>query len=180
MKKWVMILSILLAACSSAPPTKHYYQLPATVNVAETRAVRYRTLQVAPIQVADFLAADGIVYQSNDVRYVTAQNNLWASPLTEQLQLSLVQGLRDALPDWQVGSADQGTVLSVTVTGFHGRYDGKALVQGVWSINGKQTRYFHLLVPQDSSGYDALVRTLGKAWQLQVKEIAKSIMESQS
>ncbi|MDP8727798.1 ABC-type transport auxiliary lipoprotein family protein, partial [Serratia marcescens] len=34
-----------------------------------------------------------VVYQTNDVQYVIAQNNLWASPLDQQLQQTLVTNL---------------------------------------------------------------------------------------
>jgi uncharacterized protein len=54
--------------------------------------------------VADYLMQNGVVYQTNDVQYVIAQNNLWASPLDQQLQQTLVTNLSSALPGWVISS----------------------------------------------------------------------------
>ncbi len=57
--------------------------------------------------------------------------------------------------------------LSVTVTGFHGRYDGRAVVSGEWLLNrqGRLIRQpFHIELKQEQDGYDALVKALAQAW----------------
>ena len=59
-----------------------------------------RQLWLEHVSVADYLAQSGVVYQTNDVQYVIAQNNLWASPLDQQLQQTLVTNLSSALPGW--------------------------------------------------------------------------------
>ncbi|VEB07143.1 lipoprotein [Klebsiella pneumoniae] len=68
-----------------------------------------------------------MVYQTTDVQYVIANNNLWASPLDQQLRTTLVANLSQQLPGWVVSSQPLGSeqdTLNVAVNGFHGRYDG--------------------------------------------------------
>lgn len=117
----------------------------ATPFRADSRAAR-RQLWVAQVSVADFLAGNGLVYQTSDVQYITARSNLWASPLEQQLQQSLVANLSAALPGTLVstqpiGSSGDSDQLVVTITGFHGRYDGRAVVQGGVASDPRRTRH---------------------------------------
>lgn len=120
-----------------------------------------RQLWLEHVSVADYLAQSGVVYQTNDVQYVIAQNNLWASPLDQQLQQTLVTNLSSALPGWVVSSQPMSSdqdVLNVTVSGFHGRFDGKAIVRGEWVLNRQGRlikRPFSLELKQGEDGYDA-------------------------
>jgi uncharacterized protein len=93
MKVWMIgAAALLLSACSSQPQ-KNYYQLP--VPTATTSVVHApvesgaHQLWLERVNVADFLSALGVVYQTNDVQFVTAGNNLWASPLEQQLQQTM-------------------------------------------------------------------------------------------
>lgn len=155
----------------------------ATPFHADNRAGR-RQLWVAQVSVADFLAGNGLVYQTSDVQYITARSNLWASPLEQQLQQALVANLSAALPGTLVstqpiGSSGDSDQLAVTITGFHGRYDGRAVVQGVWLLthDGRVIRQpFNLTLPQKKDGYDALVRTLAQGWETVGQQVAKEFI----
>ena len=185
MKKWLPVaLALALSACSSTPETT-YYQLPSAVKgmaVSSADAMRPAVF-VQHVSVPDYLSGNGLVYQTSDVKYVIAANNLWASPLDQQLQQTLVANLSQALPGWLVSSSSLGQqqeTLNVNVTGFHGRYDGQAVISGDWVLEhqGQITkRSFSLTLPQKEDGYDALVRTLAAGWQQQAQEIAKSIAQ---
>ena len=63
-----------------------------------------------------------MVYQTTDVQYVIANNNLWASPLDQQLRTTLVANLSaQQLPGWVVSSQPLGSeqdTLNVAVNGF--------------------------------------------------------------
>ncbi|AVF33936.1 membrane integrity-associated transporter subunit PqiC [Rahnella sikkimica] len=188
MMKWIpVVLALFLSACSSSDH-KTYYQLPvlsstpAAVSSMTLGSTAQRHLWVERVSVADYLAGTGLVYQTNDVQYTLTQNNLWASPLDQQLQQSLVTYLRRDLPGFlvssQAGSTDDQDVLNVNVTGFHGRYDGVAVVSGSWTLtHGGQTvqRDFALNLKQNEDGYDALVRTLATGWQQEAGQIASQI-----
>ncbi len=188
MKKWIpVVLALFLTACSSSDQ-KTYYQLPvlssapAAGNVLSSGMVEQRKLWVEHVSVADYLAGSGLVYQTNDVQYTLTQNNLWASPLDQQLQQSLVTYLRRDLPGYlvsgQPASSDDQDVLNVNVTGFHGRYDGIVVVSGSWTLTRQgQTvqRDFALNMKQGEDGYDALVRTLATGWQQEASQIAAQV-----
>ncbi|SUG69564.1 lipoprotein [Salmonella enterica subsp. enterica] len=81
MKKWlVVIMAFWLASCSSGGENKSYYQLPiAQSGVQSTASQGNRLLWVEQVSVPDYLAGNGVVYQTSDVQYVIANNNLWAS-----------------------------------------------------------------------------------------------------
>ncbi|CNH29317.1 lipoprotein [Yersinia intermedia] len=182
MMKWMAVLAALLLSACSSEPGKTYYQLPALSAPATTSSsVASRQLWIEHVGVADYLAATGVVYQTNDVQYVIASNNLWASPLDQQLQQTLVTNLSNALPGWLVSSqpldSDQD-VLNVTVTGFHGRYDGRAIIRGVWILKhqGQLIKQpFDLELKQSEDGYDALIRTLAQGWQQEATAIAAQL-----
>ena len=141
MKKWLLSAGVLLlTACSSGVDNKSYYQLPVATQTgvqSSTASQGNRLLWVEQVNVPDYLAGNGVVYQTSDVKYVIAANNLWASPLDQQLRNTLVANLGNQLPGWVVASqplgSDQDT-LNVTVTGFHGRYDGKVIISGEWLL----------------------------------------------
>ncbi|WAH53394.1 membrane integrity-associated transporter subunit PqiC [Pseudescherichia vulneris] len=190
MKKGIMAIAVLLlSACSSGNEEPRYYQLPsspqpATVSAgmmdASTRQGQ-RQLWIEQVSVPDYLAGNGVVYQTSDVEYDIANNNLWASPLDQQLRTSLVANLSRDLPGWVVASQPMGSeqdTLNVTVTGFHGRYDGHVIVSGEWLLNHQGTlikRPFYVEMTQSQDGYDAMVKALGVAWAQQASNMAREI-----
>ncbi|ELY4854191.1 membrane integrity-associated transporter subunit PqiC [Cronobacter turicensis] len=183
MKKWLPLVAVaLLSACSSTEETT-WYQLPAsTAPVAHGASMNSQhLLWVEQVSVPDYLAGNGVVYQTTDVQYVIASQNLWASPLDQQLRNTLVTNLSATLPGWVVSAqplgAEQDT-LNVNVTGFHGRYDGRVIVSGEWLLKHKGQlikRPFHTELKQQEDGYDAMVKTLAQAWQQQAKTIADEV-----
>lgn len=200
-KEGLLSLALLLSACATSEGNT-YYQIPFEAdNKAMTlsssaaarpfhvdgRATR-RQLWVTQISLADFLAGHGVVYQTNDLQYITARSHLWASPLEEQLQQSLVAYLSAALPETWVctqaigNTADYGAYDQVTliITGFHGRYDGRAIVRGRWLLThgGRVIRHsFNLALPQKTDGYDALVHTLVEGWKIVGQQLVKEFID---
>lgn len=76
------IAALWLAGCSSGEINKNYYQLPVVQAVHKVPPARSnRLLWVEQVAVPDYLAGNGVVYQTSDVKYVIANNNLWASLL---------------------------------------------------------------------------------------------------
>lgn len=172
MKKWLaFMMAMLLSACSSSDD-KTFYQLPvvSSANVQGLVTNSTHQLWVDQVTVPDFLAGNGVVYQTTDVQYVIATQNLWASPLDQQLRNTLVANLSAQLPGWVISSQPLGSeqsVLSVNVTGFQGRYDGKTIVSGEWLLNHHDRmikRPFHIEIKQTQDGYEAMVLALSQAW----------------
>ena len=184
MKKWLLIAgAVALTACSSGSDNKSYYQLPLATQAAgqTTAAQGNRLLWVEQVSVPDALAGNGVVYQTSDVQYVIATNNLWASPLDQQLRNTLVANLSSQLPGWVVASqplgSDQDT-LNVNVTGFHGRFDGKVVISGEWLLNHQGQlikRPFNIELKQQQDGYDAMVKTMAQAWTQEATAIANEL-----
>lgn len=184
MKKWLFIAGVMvLTACSSGSDNKSYYQLPLAVQTGgqNSSSQGNRLLWVEQVVIPDSLAGNGVVYQTSDVQYVIANNNLWASPLDQQLRNTLVANLNSQLPGWIVASqplgSDQDT-LNVTVTGFHGRYDGKVIISGEWLLNHQGQlikRPFYLELKQQQDGYDEMVKMLAQGWAQESASIAKEI-----
>lgn len=183
MKKWLILTAAcLLAACSSGE-NKTYYQLPLTTGVVQhtSATTNQRMLWVEQVSIPDFLAGSGVVYQTSDVQYVIASNNLWASPLDQQLRTTLVSNLSNQLPGWVVSSQPLSSTqdtLNVSVTGFHGRYDGKVVVSGEWLLNHQGQlikRPFHVELAQQQDGYDAMVKLLAQAWSQEAASIAQTL-----
>ena len=173
MKKSVLVmLTLLLAACSSGSDNKSYYQLPTppfTTVAATSEGQGNRQLWVEQVSVPDYLAGNGVVYQTSDVQYVIANNNLWASPLDQQLRNTLVANLSNRLPGWVVASQPLGSeqdTLNITVTGFHGRYDGRVIASGEWLLKHQGRlikRPFYVELKQQQDGYDEMVKMLAQA-----------------
>ena len=112
MKKWPIIAgALVLTACSSGSDNKSYYQLPlsAQSGAQSSTSQGSRLLWVEQVAVPDYLAGNGVVYQTSDVQYVIANNNLWASPLDQQLRNTLVANLSSQLPGWVVASQPLGS-----------------------------------------------------------------------
>lgn len=141
MKRGMILLAVLALSACSVGSQKSYYQLPttsaATTSVSRTVSQGHQ-LWVQPVSVTDLLGGMGVVYQQNDVQFVTASNNLWASPLAQQLTQSLVAGLSAGMPGWLVSAQplEMGQdTLTVNINAFYGRYDGKVVVAGEWLLS---------------------------------------------
>lgn len=184
MKKWLMIFAtVTLAACSGTSSVKTYYQLPQSTQPAKQAVSQQgtRLLWIDQVTVSDFLAQNGVVYQTSDVQYVIATQNLWASPLDQQLRTTLVSHLSNMLPGWIVASQPLGSdqcTLNINVTGFQGRYDGKVVVSGEWLLHQGETlikRPFQVVLAQPEDGYDSMVKTLARGWKQEAQSIASEL-----
>lgn len=164
MKKWLVTIAALwLAGCSSGEINKNYYQLPVVQSGTQSTASQgNRLLWVEQVAVPDYLAGNGVVYQTSDVKYVIAN-------------------LSTQLPGWVVASQPLGSAqdtLNVTVTEFNGRYDGKVIVSGEWLLNHQGQlikRPFRLEGMQTQDGYDEMVKVLASVWSQEAASIAQEI-----
>ncbi|UDG79882.1 membrane integrity-associated transporter subunit PqiC [Candidatus Steffania adelgidicola] len=208
MQQWnrmALTTALFLSACTTGD-NNTYYELPfKAVNTVATvycdsrevntcnfggvmdengssSTVHSKKHWIVRVSVADFLAGNGLVYQTSDVQYATARSNLWASPLEQQLQRTLVANLSTEMPNIFFSTQQTGNDtdrLSVTITGFHGRHDGRAVVQGDWLLTHDGCviqKSFNLALMQEKDGYDALTRTLALAWNKVGQQMAKDFV----
>ena len=154
MKKWLVTIAALwLAGCSSGEINKNYYQLPVVQSGTQSTASQgNRLLWVEQVTVPDYLAGNGVVYQTSDVKYVIANNNLWASPLDQQLRNTLVANLSTQLPGWVVASQPLGSAQDT-------------LIKRPFRLEGVQTQ----------DGYDEMVKVLAGVWSQEAASIAQEI-----
>lgn len=175
---------IVLSGCSTSGSPIQYYQLPNSLRVdIDKPSQASNIIWVDTVQLAQQLSSVNVAFQTTDVNYTLAQNHLWASPLDQQLQFVLVDVLSKNLPNSWVTTAPQSQEaarVSVTVTQFHPRYDGKVVISGRFSIvrAGKViAQPFELVAAQPTDGYDESIRQLALLWQQQSAEIASLIKE---
>ncbi len=171
-------LMLVLSACASnGQPSAGLYLLdqdaPAPTEAPRTPV--QSSLTVAQVELAPYLAGDGIVYQTDPNRIVSARNNRWAAPLAGQLTDGLHTSLSRGLPGSDVrrpsGRSAQSAYRLVTrIDRFQGHYDGTAQVAGTWALftpDGAliNQRRFKRSVALQTDGYPALVRALSRGWR---------------
>ena len=66
MKKWLLVAAVcVMTACSSGGESKTYYQLPVVQGGAQSAASQgARLLWVEQVSIPDYLAGNGVVYQT--------------------------------------------------------------------------------------------------------------------
>ncbi len=173
------LLALLLTACSGgAVPAYYALNLPTAKSVTAEQTAGER-LVVTRVTLPEYLNDMGIAYQQNDVQVVTANQARWAEALDKQLTQALVLGLSGRLSGVQVIEGADGRPdiwrLSIEVSGFQGRFDGKAVVAGRWVLQrGDQihSQPFLRLIPLAEDGYPALVRALRDGWKQEIDELA--------
>jgi uncharacterized protein len=183
----VVIMTMVLAACSSSVAV-NYYQLSATASTAsEQTAKPVRTaIFLQPVQVASYLNSKSIIMQMSAVELVLARQHLWAEPLDQQIQRKLANSLEATNPGDAQGfaialEANTASVLvTVHVEQFHGTADGLALFKGRYSISKDggtgQSFNFSYQLPLQADGYSALVLSLSQA----VEQLAATIQQQLS
>ncbi len=178
----VLGLLCLLTACSSVPVTR-YYRL-ADVPLPPTSVVSVdRPVVLLDIKLADFLSGGGIAYQQGEVGLTLAQQNLWAERVQEGVKRVLVARMQQYQPSqlW-LGSAPDARIntLTIELSQFNGRDDGKALLGGRWVLRNAEQKLlmqspFYLEVAQQGAGYDALVQALGEGLDRLSQNISKDL-----
>ena len=70
MKKWLVAAAVcVLTACSSGGESKTYYQLPVAKSGAQSAVNQSKNLLwVEQVSIPDYLAGNGVVYQTTDVQ----------------------------------------------------------------------------------------------------------------
>lgn len=184
MKKLLMISIVwLLVGCSSTMPERTYYQLSSDFAVDNLQPQKVvNRLFVDAISVASYLDKTGIVYQTDALEYNTANNNLWLTTLSNQLQQRVVTDLSVLLPNYFVTSEpvnNPKVKIKLFIDAFHGSYTGEAVIKGRWVISyandAMVTKNIDVRLRLSEDGYPALVQTLSKGWQEQEIELVRAI-----
>ncbi|GHB00897.1 membrane integrity-associated transporter subunit PqiC [Shewanella indica] len=174
-------LLLVLAGCSSQPQVTTYFLGKAPQATPEARAtspLRQCQWRLAGVEMADFLAGNGLVYQVSNHELAIARQHLWAGDISEQIKVKMASLLAHECPrEASVNiPAQEPLTLTLRFNEFHGRYSGDALLGGDWRISnssGEQVLQadFHYDVPLASDGYPALVESLS----LGLEKLARDI-----
>lgn len=178
---------LLIAGCASKTAQPSSYMLPASAPEQEYSSAL--AVAIAPIRLTGLLDNEGIVMELNDIEVYQARQHLWAEDIGIQLQQQLQQRLTLSLPQAQIVAKGQPLQeglaqreVRVSVNGFQGSYNGKAIVQGQWLLLGEsgqllKQRNFRIEQPLPADGYPALVRTLAAAWDQVSEQLAAALAE---
>lgn len=184
MKKRIIIpLLLLLTACSSTGPDRVNYQLTSDLKAANLQPQKVaNVIFIDAVTVADYLDKTGIVYQINEIEYNTANNNLWLTTLSNQIQQRVVSDLSVLLPNYFITAepiADPKIRVKLFIDAFHGSYTGDALIKGRWVIRNNNgnvvTKNIDARLALTEDGYAALVKTLSKGWQAEEEALSQLI-----
>lgn len=191
----LVALATLGTGCASAPPPLKMYLISQNGGTPPAPQLDDSTPNVvlSKLAVAGFLDKSGIIYQTTENEVSVAARNLWAEPLPDQIERALYDELtRRAQGVTIFKTVDAAPVrsvrLSVSFSGFHGRYDGQAIVSGVWSLADAQNQLllrqpFNYESALQSDGYSELVAALAAGLDALAGDIAATLgrfSESQS
>lgn len=188
MQKWLTLLVGILAGCSSQPEqVSNTYLLPSGgQEMATVIATNQPLLVVRPVEMAEHLSGNGLVYQLSETEVVQAQQNLWAESISKQLTRRINHDLRQKQTKyWPTeltpALATSGVPrLQVKVSQFNGHYSGMAKVSGEWLLldgeGALQGVYpFAYQVPLERDGYDAQVKALSEGINRLTTQIAQRL-----
>lgn len=169
------VLFFALLSCSSAPTQEtHYFVLnPNKTNVQSNEKTNDNIMQVAPIQLAEFLDQPGIVLQTDTHQIEVAHYHRWGEPLKRNMHRYILESLsmrsnQSYINSKQAKNFHSTQTLTITVNEFNGTTDGKALLSGNWSIMNSSSSEnvsnyaFRYESKLSTSGYPELVNKLAE------------------
>ncbi len=184
--------TVLLVACASTPPAIQRYTLPQLASMqvpVSTPLASTVTVQLEPVNMAEYLDSRGLLYQSSDITISEAGGHVWAENIREQLNRAMRQELAAMVAPLQVRDAMQmlpadarDYQLSIQVERFQGHHDGHAVLSGSWSLRDSsgrllETHPYLLQKALAEDGYPALVRSLDAAWRELATQIAQGLAD---
>ncbi|MBR9873749.1 MAG: hypothetical protein GYB23_05695 [Vibrionaceae bacterium] len=189
MKRVFLLISALLAGCSSAPETTgSLYLLPqAESQVSRSTVMTERPLLVVrSVELASYLNDSGIVYRTSESQIIQAKHNQWAQNISEQITQRIIADLRHKQSHyWPVtvhSLMDQSSEnkLQLSLNKFNGNYQGNAELEGEWMLidadgKVKLRSQVNILIPLQDDGYDALVKALSTGLNNLTDNIAKQL-----
>jgi uncharacterized lipoprotein YmbA len=125
-----------LAGCTSANP--NYYRLGAVQGPTVTGGPP--TVEVRSISIPGYLDRQGIVKRAGDFKLDIHSNDIWAEPLADMLQATMVQNLSQRMPGTSVigagGSIGGGAdlLIEMNVLRFDPNPDGTMTLQAQVAI----------------------------------------------
>jgi len=181
----ITTLAAELAGCGAAPA--RYYRL--AVLPGPIRNTAPQTIRVRNISIPGYLDQNGIAKATGDYEVAVFNNDLWAEPLSEMLQSTLVQNLTQRLPTATVtGSnsavgAPAGVLVEIEILRFDPVASGRVIFLAQVAIKPAPggtlpvtTMLRHDAVPAVNDAVN-IVASMSSIWAMFADDIAGLIAE---
>jgi len=182
-----MMLTGILTACGSSPPS-HYYELTAQPDPPAVERLGYptRTVALGEVKLPGALDRPQIARQIGPNQLEYAETDRWAGPLDEMSRRVLAADLRPRLPAGTVlidndSSASANLTIAVEVSRFGADKAGQVTLDASWEAldkNGKVVgvpREAKMVEPAAGSDTAAVAATMSRAVAVLAGSIASGI-----
>jgi uncharacterized lipoprotein YmbA len=175
-----------LAGCAS--PNPNYYRLGATTGATVTGGPP--TVEVRSISIPGYLDRQGIVKRSGDFKLDIHTNDIWAEPLADMLQATLVQDLAQRMPSTTViasgGSigASADLIVETNVMRFDPNPDGTLTLQAQVALRDgdslqiRVTRTIQESGPANEPVVANIVASMSTLWGAAADDVAALLVRS--
>jgi uncharacterized protein len=182
------MLAAALAACTS-PPTR-YYRL--AVVPGAIQSIPPLTVGVRSVSIPGYLNQNGIAKDGGDDEFDVYSNNLWAEPLADMLQTTMVQDLAQRLPGSTVigsgGSIGEAAdvLIEINLLRFDPDSAGKIVLSAQSAVRSGRTRAlwitqtFERSAAPDGPGVASLVSKMSMLWGAMADQVADLIVENRA
>ncbi len=184
-----MLSLVFLCGCASKAP--NYYVLHSlqseAPDVKMPRAENDLTIGVGPIKIPEYLDRPQMATRSTPDSLQFAEFDKWAEPLDKNLASVLAENLSILLSTDRIvvfpwgGSMHVLYQVTVDVSQMEYTPDGKAVLVAGWSVFGNdgdkllETRRSRIIVPVQSTGFEAVASAQSRAVGDMSREIAACI-----
>ncbi len=169
MRPGTILMLIVVAGCSSAPPAAPVeYLLRPSLEPSAGAEERTPSVALGRITVAPYLARDSIVIETAEHRIQAARGHRWAEPLSRSLRRMLQVGISRAsgrpVADAQDDATAYAFLVDVDIHRFHGSLEGDVVFAAEWRLREPGTgrvlshHEFVQSTLTTEPGYDAVVR----------------------
>jgi uncharacterized lipoprotein YmbA len=183
---WPILVAAGLVACTSPPA--QYYRLAAVPG--PTCSDVPPTIGVRSISIPGYLNQNGIAKPSGNYQFDSYSNELWAEPLADMLQATMVQDLVQRLPESTVtGSggaigAPSDVLVEINVSRFDPDPAGRIVLTIQIAIKSGGSRTLWMVRTFNSSSAPAgddvseIAAAMSTLWAAAADEIGSLIVES--
>jgi uncharacterized lipoprotein YmbA len=143
MKTFLSLLVVVLAAgCSSAPPTRYHSLLSTEPAPAREAGLPPLPLDLAPVRVPPAVDQPQWVVRLNDDTLRMLEDDQWVSPLRDELRAALFERLaqRYAAVDARVAPAASAVRVTVDVQRFESIAGKEVWIESVWSAQAEPAK----------------------------------------
>lgn len=139
----VALVSALVAACGSSPPSQFFtLDAPASlVRAPDATAAKYSVV-VGPVTVPDRVDRPQLVIRTAPHQVDIVEFARWAEPLRESIPRVIAGEVQARLPDARVAASTPSLAaaadyrVTVAIERFDATPGGEAIVDAVWTIGG--------------------------------------------